>query len=151
MDAPAHLCMSPLCPRTATWKHQVIVCDGGGRPVFVHRPSPSTAVWWPRHASFTHLPSPSAAIGRMIIPAHTCNIPAAPSCSMGTPVHIPLKAPRHHTVACSHISSHLSCPIIDTWWHKQDCLYSIYVHGGAGTTVYVLAVTHGHHVAVWAC
>lgn len=37
----------------------------------------------------------------------------------------------------------------------QTRLHTIFVHamthGGAGTTVYVLAMFHGYHVAVWAC
>lgn len=155
MDVLAHLFMSPLCPRTATWKHQVIVFDGRSRSACSSAKS-HTTVRWPRHASFIPLPSPRATIGRMVIPVHTCDTPAAPSCGMGTPVHISSKAQQApHGGVYPHHLPHLSHPIIDTWWYTQDCLHTICVHamphGGAGTTVYVLAMFHGHHVAVGTC
>lgn len=155
MDVLSHLFMSPLCPRTATWGHQVIVFDGRSRPACSSAKS-HTTVRWPRHASFIPLPSPSAAIGRMVIPVHTCNTPVASSCGMGTPVHIPPKAQQaSHSGVHPHRHSHLPHPIINTWWCIQDCLHTICVHamphGGAGTTVYVLAMLHRHYVAVGAC
>lgn len=130
--------MSPLCPSTAAWKHQVIAFDGGSRPACSSAKS-HTTVWWPRHASFIPLPSPSAAIGRMVIPVHTCDIPAAPSYGMGTPVHISPKPNKHHMVACIHVISdtchiplltlggvhktaHYLCSCNATWSCRNTCL-----------------------------
>lgn len=120
-----HFCHVPCCP-VASWIYlfvgqpcpvpprgcagtpdyeatvsPAIVPSGGDRPIC----SSAKSQRWPRHTSFTPLPSPSAAIGRMIFPVHTCNIPAAPS-DMGTPVHISPKANQHHMVVCIHIFSH---------------------------------------------